>query len=213
LGEGECFKTINKTKYYMQKLKIILGSSSRWRQQLLIEAGYRFTVMHANLDERQIRHPDPKELALTLAYAKAKVLIPKITEPALLITVDQVVVCNGEVFEKPETADEARKFMHFYNEHPAQTITAVVVTNTLTKKQAAKVDVVNVQFNFIPEAIIEQFIADSEIFSCAGGFQIEGRDGKLNQYIKAIDGAVDSVKGLPLKMLKELINLVIFSDI
>ena len=189
-------------------MQLILGSSSKWRQQILKDAGYKFTVMHSDLDEKQIRHPDPEQLALAIAHAKADVLLPKITEPSLLITTDQVVVCNHEIYEKPTSAQEARQFMRNYNKYLAQSIVAVVVINTKTGKRAAGVDIVNVYFNPIPEAVIEQLIAEGEIFSCAGGFQIETKDGSLNPYVKQIDGTVASVKGLPVKLLKKLMQAV-----
>lgn len=191
----------------MTNPKIILGSASKWRRQILEKAGYEFGVMEPNIDERKIRHSDPKKLALALAYAKADALIPQIKEPALLITVDQVVLCNGHIYEKPNSAQEAREFMHSYSQHPAQTITAVVVTNTKNSKQVSGVDIVNITFKPIPKSVIEELIAKGEIFSCAGGFQIEDENGNLNPYIENIDGAVDSVKGLPIKLMEDLIQI------
>lgn len=192
----------------MEELKIILGSASKWRRQILEKAGYEFSVMEPNIDERKIRHSDPKKLALALAYAKADALIPQIKEPALLITVDQVVLCNGHIYEKPNSAQEAREFMRSYSQHPAQTITAVVVTNTKTNKQVSGIDIVNINFKPIPEFIIDRLIAKREIFSCAGGFQIEDEDGKLNPYIENIDGEIDSVKGLPIKLMENLMQII-----
>jgi septum formation protein len=191
-------------------MKLILGSSSKWRQQVLKKAGYKFSVMHPDIDEKKIRHKDPRKLALAIANTKADNLLPQITDPAVLITTDQVVVCNNKIYEKPESADEARKFMHCYNKHSAKTVTALVVVNTKTGKRVAGVDIVNIYFNPIPESVIEELIAEGEIFTCAGGFQVEAKDGNLSPYIKFIDGAIDSVKGIPLKLLKKLIKRVNF---
>ena len=51
--------------------KIILGSASRWRQQILREAGFEFEIMAANIDERKIRFSDPEKLTVEIAKAKA----------------------------------------------------------------------------------------------------------------------------------------------
>jgi predicted house-cleaning NTP pyrophosphatase (Maf/HAM1 superfamily) len=56
--------------------------------------------MHSDIDEKKIRHKDPRKLALAIAYAKADSLLPQITEPAVLITTDQAVVCNNKIIEK-----------------------------------------------------------------------------------------------------------------
>ncbi len=187
-------------------MKIILGSSSKWRRQVLKDAGYAFTTLSPNIDERKIRDEDPKRLALAIAHAKNNALLPKITEEALLITTDQVVTCRGEIYEKPVSPEEARKFLCSYAKHPAATVSAVVVTNTRTGKRAEGVDIVNILFNPIPKSEIDRLVEEGGIFSCAGGFQVEGKDGKLSVYIKQIDGAIDSVKGLPLKLLERLMQ-------
>jgi hypothetical protein len=48
-------------------MHIILGSSSRFRQQVLREAGVPFMVMTADIDEKAIRHPDPVTMVSSLA--------------------------------------------------------------------------------------------------------------------------------------------------
>ena len=60
--------------------KIILGSESTGRAKVLREMGYEFTVMPANFDAKTIRWTDPEVLTLALAKAKAKALLPRITE-------------------------------------------------------------------------------------------------------------------------------------
>lgn len=186
-------------------MQLILGSASKWRQQLLKEAGYIFSVMSSDFDEQSIRDDDPKQLALKLAKAKAEVLLPQINTRALLITADQVVVCHQEIFEKPKSADDVRRFCQAYNHYSAQTITALAVTNTVTKQQVSGIDIATVFFYTIPKESVDAMIAEGEVFCCAGGFQIETKDGGMNPYIKSVDGDIDSVKGLPMRLLKKLL--------
>ena len=185
---------------------MILGSASKWRRQILKKEGYHFSTMSPDIDEKSIRYEDPSQLVLAIAHAKADALLPRISEPATLITSDQVVFCHGEVFEKPSSEVEVRKFLSSYQKHQAATVTAIVVTDTITRKREEGVDMVNVDFSPIPKNVIDHMINEGEIFHCAGGFQIEDEFGELNPYIKKIDGAIDSVKGLPMILLKELLN-------
>ena len=60
----------------------------------------------------------------------------------------------------------------------------------------------------LSDAGIEELIAEGEIFSCAGGFKVEDKDGNLSPYIKSIDSSIDSVKGLALKLLKALMKWI-----
>jgi len=187
-------------------LPIILGSSSKWRQNILMQAGIPFTVMSPDIDEKGIRHNDPKTLTLAIAHAKADVLLPKIKTPSLLITVDQVVTCHGEIFEKPQTQKDVYDYYACYEKYPAQTVTAVVVTNTQTQKRAQGVDIATIYLNPVPKAITEAYIQKGNIFHCAGGFQIEGEKEGLNPYVRSIEGNIDSIQGLPMTLVKQLIT-------
>ena len=78
-------------------MTLILGSKSLGRQTVLKEAGYAFEVVTADIDEKAIRLSDPEKLVLALAHAKADAILKKIAGPGMLITADQVTVCNGEI--------------------------------------------------------------------------------------------------------------------
>ncbi len=185
-------------------MNIILGSQSQGRRELLSAMGYAFAVMPAHIDERVIRSEDPSALTLALAHAKADALLPQIHEPVLLITSDQVVVWQGKIREKPAHAEEARSFLWGYAEGPADTVTAVVVTNTATGVRQQGVDVATVWFRRIPEEVIEQVIARGEVFAHAGGFSIT--DPLLEVYIERVDGTAESVIGLPTALTRRLIR-------
>ncbi|XP_042508221.1 7-methyl-GTP pyrophosphatase isoform X2 [Macadamia integrifolia] len=77
--------------------KIILGSSSVARRQILAEMGYEFTVMTADINEKSIRKEKPEELVMTLAEAKADAILAKLqtidyqdkdADTTLLLTAD-----------------------------------------------------------------------------------------------------------------------------
>jgi septum formation protein len=181
-------------------MKIILGSGSKGRREVLEGAGYVFDVMTANIDEQKIYYENPEKLALALAHAKADVILSKINEPAFLITADQVVVCDGIIRGKPKDENEAREFIRCYAMHPMETISSVVVTNTETKKRAEGVDIARVYFKPIPENVIEQAIAIGRILHCAGAMRCE--DKPFSNYIERFEGTKDSTSGLPLKILQ-----------
>ena len=100
-------------------MKLILGSQSKGRAQVLRDAGFEFRVMHADIDEKAIRSENFEELPLLIARAKAAGLLPRISEPAYLITADLVIVCNGELREKPISYEEAERFLKSYSNNEA----------------------------------------------------------------------------------------------
>jgi septum formation protein len=176
-------------------MKIVLGSQSQGRQTILRRMGYDFEVMAANIDERAIRFDDPKQLTLALAHAKADAILPKIKEPALLITSDQVVLWQGQIREKPTSPAEARSWLKSYVKHPAQTINSVVVTNTKTKQRVEGSATTLVWFKPLSHEYIDTLIAEGTVLACAGGFAVEHP--LMKDYIERIDGEIESATGLP----------------
>lgn len=187
-------------------LPIILGSSSPFRALELKNAGYVFSTMHADIDEKAVRHDDFRNLPLLIAEAKADVLVPNISEPSILITADVVVVANGELREKPIDEAQARSWLASYAKGiPAVIYTGLVVVNTKTGKRASGVDECVVHWNSIPQEAIEKIIADGTIFATAGGFTNEIAEA----YGREPLAVSDRRRGIPLYLLEELIQKVL----
>ncbi len=188
-------------------MKIILGSSSKYRRAVLEGKGYQFETMSPDIDEKAIRTQEYYQLPLLLARAKGEALIPRVSEHALVITADQVVVCNGDLHEKPSDEAEAKLFLEKYGKgYPAETVSALVVTNTENGKQAEGVDIAKTYYNFIPQAAIEDFVKNGDPYSKAGGFAIQSPI--LQPYQNRIEGTEDSIMGMPLELLEKLIKEV-----
>ncbi|MFH1631500.1 MAG: Maf family protein [bacterium] len=187
-------------------MKLILGSSSKSRQQVLRDAGIEFDVLVADIDEKAIRDPDPAKLVIKLAHAKADAIVDKIDEPAILITSDQVVVWNGEIREKPESAAEAREWLAKYHSHPMEIVNGVVVVNTAINDRAEGIDIVKVYFKPIASEAIEQAISMEKIMYCSGAMRVE--DEPLCNFVDHIDGPQDSTSGMPLELMQRLIKEV-----
>ncbi len=187
-------------------MKIILGSQSQGRKKVLKAMGYAFDVISPDIDEKAIRHEDPIKLTMELSEAKADALLPRIKELALLITSDQVVVHNGTIREKPVDVDEAIMFLISYTYHPAQTVTSVMVINTLTGKSVAGTDTATIYFNRIPMDKIGAYIGTGDPFLQAGGFDHEHPI--LLPFVRAIEGEPESITGLPKKLTQDLLKFV-----
>jgi len=189
-------------------MRIILGSQSVGRKRILEKMGYEFEVLPSYIDEKQIRFDDPVKLTLALATAKAEALLPKIKndEGVILITSDQVVVCNGKILEKPADEKEAREYMDMYARYPAETVTSVVVINTLSGKRAEGTDIAKVWIDPMPQEIIDAYIATKDPFLHAGGFDQDYPI--IASFVNRIEGESESVTGMPKKLTDELIKLV-----
>ncbi len=187
-------------------MKIILGSQSKGRKKVFEEMGYSFEVFVADIDEKAIRRKNPKELTLTIARSKSEALKSKISEPAILITADTVVVWNGEIREKPRNKNEAKEFLESLHLYPSEVVTAVVVTNISTGKIAEGLDVARVYFHAFSEKEIRDILKEGSALNLAGGFAVYGKI--WESHIKMFEGAMDSLMGLPKKLTKQLIDEV-----
>src|SRR5262249_26291252 len=85
-------------------LRLILASASLGRRELLSRAGYRFKVMHANIDEPTEGFTDPRTFVQTVAWLKAAAVAPRV-QAALVLAADSTSWIDGKPIGKP--ADEA----------------------------------------------------------------------------------------------------------
>ncbi|MBI1975138.1 MAG: Maf family protein [Parcubacteria group bacterium] len=182
-------------------MKIILGSQSENRRQVLREAGYTFEVMISDIDEKAIRHENPYEIPVWLAKAKAAALLPKIKEPAFLITADQVIIWNGELREKATSMAEARHFLMTFSgsKYPAEHVNGITVMNAATGKSRTESEISRAYFSVIPQETIERFLKEGTWNKYAGGYDV--RHPLLIPFIR-LEGTMDSALGLPLDIVE-----------
>lgn len=186
-------------------MKLVLGSRSEGRRLVLQKMGYKFDIVPADIDEKAIRYEDPELLVLALAKAKAEAIMQRIRHEAILITSDQVVVCKGIIREKPTTDKEVREFFADYIKYPAETVTAVQVTNTATGECVSGVDRAKIWFKPVPTlTLYEYIVVDGDPFDHAGGFNHEHP--LISPYVDRIEGESESITGLPMALTKELLS-------
>ncbi|KAG7572197.1 Inosine triphosphate pyrophosphatase-like [Arabidopsis suecica] len=204
-------------KKAMEKgFKLILGSQSMARKQILSEMGYDFTIVTADIDEKAIRKEKPEDLVVAIAEAKANEIILKLggesqfaqdSQPTLLITADTVVVYKGVIREKPTSKDEAREFIKGYSGSHGGVVGSVLVRNLKTGVRRGGWDKAEVYFHEIPEHVIDDLIDDSITFKVAGGLMLEHP--LISPFIDSVVGGVDTVMGLPKELTEKFINDVL----
>ncbi|OGZ98663.1 MAG: hypothetical protein A3C07_02440 [Candidatus Sungbacteria bacterium RIFCSPHIGHO2_02_FULL_47_11] len=162
--------------------------------------------MVVDIDEQAIRRSNPQELVSALANAKADALLLCISEPAILITADTVVLYENTVREKPRSEQEAREFLESYARNPVEVVSAIVVVNTGTKKRAEAAQYSRIRFKPSIVEAIDAHIANGNAMRGAGGFVFD--DPILAPYIESFEGTIESTMGLDTEVLQELIHQV-----
>ena len=180
--------------------KLILGSASPRRQELLKSLGFEFLNKPIKADE-SVWPKDLKaqEIPIFLAELKADAYENVLKEDELLITADTVVWCDGKVFNKPENFAAGKKMLEELSGKMHEVFTAVCLKSA--NKQTTFFDVSKVYFKKLKTEEIEYYLTNFSPYDKAGGYGVQDWIGYIG--IDKIEGSFYNVMGLPVKELYE----------
>lgn len=180
--------------------KLILGSASPRRQELLKSLGFEFRNQPVKVDETiWPKDLQAQEIPIYLAELKADAYEEELKEDELLITADTVVWCEGKVFNKPENFAEGKKMLETLSGKMHEVFTAVCLKSA--NKQTTFYDVSKVYFKKLKTDEIEYYLTNFSPYDKAGGYGVQDWIGYIG--IDKIDGSFYNVMGLPVKELYE----------
>ena len=183
---------------------LILGSTSRYRKELLTRLRIPFETASPDVDETPHSNESPKDLALRLALAKARAVALKYPE-AVVIGSDQVADLEGIPLGKP--GNHANAILQLQRMRGKTVIfqTALSVVCIATGYERTDLAEVKVKFRDLSDAEIETYLRAEEPYDCAGSAKSEGLGIALLDSIDNDDPS--ALIGLPLirtcQMLRE----------
>jgi septum formation protein len=152
---------------------LILGSTSRYRHELLSRLRVPFDVVAPDVDETPHPQETPLALARRLALAKAHAVAQQHPH-AVVIGSDQVADLNGEPLGKPGTHERAVQQLQRMRGQTVIFQTAVAVVCLHTQFEQLDVAQVKVRFRDLSDAEIEAYLKAEEPYDCAGSAKSEG---------------------------------------
>ena len=152
---------------------LILGSTSRYRHELLSRLRIPFGVVAPEVDETPIAGELPLALASRLALAKAHA-VAKLHPDAVVIGSDQVADLNGEPLGKPGNHARAVQQLQRMSGQTVVFQTAVAVVCHATSFEQMEVAAVRVRFRDLSDAEIEAYLQAEQPYDCAGSAKSEG---------------------------------------
>jgi septum formation protein len=179
--------------------KLILGSASPRRQELLKSLGFEFLNKPINANEDFAPDLKAQEIPIYLAEKKADAYSDELKENELLITADTIVWCEGKVLNKPATFVEGKKMLESLSGKMHEVFTAVCLKST--NKQTTFYDVSKVYFKKLKTEEIEYYLTNFSPYDKAGGYGVQDWIGYIG--IDKIEGSFYNVMGLPVKELYE----------
>jgi septum formation protein len=175
--------------------RLILGSTSPYRRELLLRLRLPFDVASPDVDETPLTGELPRALALRLALAKAQA-VATLHPHAVVIGSDQVADLDGEPLGKPGSHARATEQLQRMRGKTVVFQTAVAVV--CIDAGFAQVDLaeVNVRFRNLDDAEIERYLRAETPYDCAGSAKSEGLGIALLESIDSDDPS--ALVGLPL---------------
>jgi len=174
---------------------LILGSTSRYRQELLSRLRIPFDVVAPEVDETPLSGESPLALAGRLALAKAYA-VAKRQPQAVVIGSDQVADLNGEPLGKPGTHARAVAQLQRMRGQTVTFQTAVAVVCQASGFEQMEVAQVRVRFRDLTDSEIELYLIAEQPYDCAGSAKSEGLGIALLETIDNDDPT--ALVGLPL---------------
>jgi septum formation protein len=174
---------------------LVLGSTSRYRRELLERLRVPFSVAAPDVDETPLPGELPLALAQRLALAKAQAVAAQFPH-AVVIGSDQVADLHGEPLGKPGTHARATDQLRRMRGQVVVFQTALAVVCLETGFVQQDVAAVRVLFRDLSDAEIEAYLIAEEPYDCAGSAKSEGLGIALLERIDNDDPT--ALIGLPL---------------
>ena len=204
------------------KKRIILGSASPRRRELLEQIGIEFEIVVSDAREHY-KSTRPEEIVRELALMKAEHVakeverrekeraeqasIPRLETGevhlcnVVILGADTIVVRDGQILGKPSDEEEAFSMLKSLQGRMHQVYTGVAVLNsdgsgslrTISHAEETKVYV-----HEMTDEEIRRYIAAGESMDKAGAYGVQGR---FAAYIDRIEGDYYNVVGLPVAYL------------
>lgn len=179
-------------------MKLILASSSAFRQNQLKQLGIAFTSISPDVDEEQIKTQkiSPFEVSRQLSVLKAQT-IAKDHIDTIVIGADQVLDFDGEIFSKPGTHEKAIAQLQKLSgkSHKLITSYALVLNDRIYVDSVVSIMTMK---KLTLEQITKYVDVDSPLFSC-GSYKLETLGIALFDKIDCPDHS--AIIGLPLMSL------------
>jgi septum formation protein len=174
---------------------LILGSTSRYRRELLSRLRLPFDCVAPDVDETPRPAEHPADLALRLALEKARNVAARHPD-AVVIGSDQVADLMGEPIGKPGTHERAVAQLTRMSGQTVVFQTAVAVVRRTTGFEQASLASVRVRFRDLQAGEIEHYLRLEQPYDCAGSAKCETLGIALLASIESDDPT--ALVGLPL---------------
>jgi len=188
---------------------IVLASASPRRRTLLEQAGLRFDVDPADVDETCETTAPAEEVALVLAERKALAVAARHAPDVWVVGADTVVALGasdtdgGKLLGKPASIEDAREMLRALSETRHRVVTGVSVVRGGSRGALSAYETTWVTMRAIADAEIEAYAVSGEWEGKAGGYATQE---SADAFVTRLEGGFDNVVGLPVALTLGLLR-------
>lgn len=186
-------------KSILKGRRLILGSKSPRRSQLLKELDIPFVQKVADTDEWFPDDMPVLEVAEYIAKAKADALKDRLKEDDIIITADSIVICEGVIYGKPENGKQAKEFIKILSDNIHQVVTGVCILDANNETSFSEVS--EVKLAPITSKELDYYVKSYMPIDKAGAYGIQEWIGHAK--IEWIKGTYTNIMGLPTRLVYE----------
>jgi len=190
----------------LQNKKLILGSKSPRRSQLLSEAGFAFEIRTQDIEESFDSSTPLLDVAEDLAIRKAQALSDTLMDEEILLTADSVVILDNIIYNKPENYQDGVRILSALSDRTHIVATGVCLMTSKIRESFTVVT--NITFEKLSFEEIDYYLKTYQPYDKAGAYGIQDWIGWCK--IKKIEGSYSNVMGLPVREVYE--KIIIFSN-
>ena len=191
-------------------MRIILASQSPRRKELLGAIIKDFEIIVSNVDESLEEGLSVGEQVENLAYQKAKAVFDKTESDRIVIGADTIVAKDGKIYGKPTSRENAiemiKELISGDRIHEVITGLTIIIEKDGKIEEHKTHEKTYVHLYDMKEQEIEEWVDSGMAMDKAGAYGIQC---DFRKYIEKIDGNYDTVVGLPVSSVYQIIKDII----
>lgn len=201
------------SRVFRAGLKLVLGSQSPRRRELLAAAGFEFEVVRpAETAEQNVpEHLSPAELVVESAYRKAADVATRVdgtlVDGALVIGCDTVAECDGRILGKPADEDDARRMLQTLSGRRHRVLSGLCLWpvghggSVVADGPLQRLDVTSLDMDRLSDAQLDEYLASGQWRGKAGSFGYQDELG----WVHVVEGSESNVVGLPMELFEAML--------
>ena len=194
--------------------KIILGSSSPRRKEILSMLGLPYEVVVPDTDESSEPVESPEKYVCALAKAKCDAVTQKLIsqgeniDDALIISCDTIVYYDNFIIGKPENEMHAKLTLGMLSDSWHTVYSGLCLR--CGERICEDFCTTRVKFAELSQEEIDEYVKTGEPMGKAGSYAAQLRGAS---FVEKIDGDFFNVMGLPVSTLCKMIKTEFYTDV